>query len=106
MQHNALHRRTTKLMMGIVSGSWIVSAAWMAACLASGSAVAEGPHEVQKDCHGQEGGPILGRLHAVERTRLLSGFEVCALCPQRPLAPLPCLSVWHPTMKCLLTCVG
>ena len=86
-------------MMGIVSGSWIVSADWMAACLASGSAVPEAPHEVQKDCRGQEGGPILGRLHAVERTRLLSGFEVFALCPQSPLALLPCLLVGHPTVK-------
>ena len=91
-----MHRRTTKLMMGIVSGSWIVSAAWMAACLASGSAVPEGPHEVQKDCHGQEGGPILGRLHALERTRLLSGFEVCALGPRTPVALSHVLQCEHP----------
>jgi len=44
----------------------------------NGSSVPEEPYEVQKDCHGCEGGPILGRLYAAEHTRLLTGFEVCS----------------------------
>ena len=68
----------------------------------------EGPYEVQKNCHGQEGGPILGRLHAVERYRLLSGFEVSVLGPQGPLALLSytpqCSNPHHEAP--LLVCVG
>lgn len=65
-------------MMGVLCGKWIVCAAWMSACMENGSSVPEEPYEVQKDCHGCEGGPILGRLYAAEHTRLLTGFEVCS----------------------------
>ena len=45
--------------------------------MAQGAAVLEDVHEVQRDCQGGQGGPILGRLHAAEHCQLLRSFEVC-----------------------------
>ena len=72
-----LHRRTTKYMLGVLSGVWIVSISWMSACMGQGAAMPEEEHEVQRDCQGGQGGPILGRLHAAEHRQLLCSFEVC-----------------------------
>jgi hypothetical protein len=62
--------------MGIVTGRWIVSTAWVEACLAACAAQPEADFEVVKDSAGFSNGPILGRLRVAEGSQLLHGYEV------------------------------
>ena len=63
-------------MMGILAGIWVIGFPWVTACEEAGSALPEEGHEVTKDTVGNEGGPILGRHHATQGTKLLAGYEV------------------------------
>jgi len=40
-------KRTFKFMMGVLSGAWLVSPAWLAACEAAGAAAPEEEHEAR-----------------------------------------------------------
>ena len=74
--------RTVKLMCGVLTGTWVVSPSWVAACLAAGGPVEEADHEVDgMTVDGQPMGPA--GMPAAQRARcqageppLLSGLRI------------------------------
>lgn len=77
-------RRTAKYLGALLSGAWVVGAAWAAACLEAGAPVDEAAFEAAGDTAGFGGGPARGRDMAAAAARgegggggaLLAGAEV------------------------------
>ena len=64
--------RTVKLMCGVLTGTWVVTPSWVAACLAAGAPVDETAYEVVgMTVDGQPLGP--SGMPAAQRARCLAG---------------------------------
>ena len=102
-----MHRRKTKLLLGMLRGKWGVGLDWVHACIKAGEGVSEADHEVLQcstrhenahkpgtgltkgkgtyslgDVQVQQDihgqlGTMLGRLQVGEGQTLLHGYEVC-----------------------------
>eukprot|EP01018_Ginkgo_biloba_P040147 Gb_04292 [translate_table: standard] len=68
---NGAAKRTSKFLMAILEGKWVVNIDWIAACTKAGFPVDEGPFEVTHDVHGVYTGPKHGRVLAAKKTRKL-----------------------------------
>lgn len=68
--------RTLKVLMGILTGKWILKIDWITACLEAGHPVPEEPYEITCDVHGCSNGPKNGRLRAMNKApKLLTGLS-------------------------------
>lgn len=69
--------RTTKYMMGVVAGKWILSHTWMDECLRMESPVSPGEYEALGCVSAPPGAPVLGRANAEKlRPGLFSGCHI------------------------------
>ncbi|KAG9446877.1 hypothetical protein H6P81_013005 [Aristolochia fimbriata] len=69
-------RRTFKILMGILTGKWILHIDWIKACLEAQRPVPEEPYEVSLDIHGCCDGPKNGRKRVMEKApKLFSGVN-------------------------------
>ncbi|KAI8524602.1 hypothetical protein RHMOL_Rhmol13G0161800 [Rhododendron molle] len=73
---NGACRRTIKILMGILEGKWILSTAWIKACMKTMEPVDEQLYEIAVDIHGIRDGPRLGRLrHVNKQPKLFDGCK-------------------------------
>ncbi|XP_010687017.2 protein BREAST CANCER SUSCEPTIBILITY 1 homolog isoform X2 [Beta vulgaris subsp. vulgaris] len=76
MNENGAFKRTLKVLMGILEGSWILSIKWVQACMKVKRLVEETPYEITCDIHGVRNGSRLGRLRLLnEQPKLFAGFN-------------------------------
>lgn len=70
------YKRTSKVLMSILTGKWILTMEWVKACLEAGKPVPEEQYEVTHDVHGCFDGPKTGRLRALQKEpKLFEGLN-------------------------------
>lgn len=68
--------RTLKVLMAILSGKWVLTTAWIKACMEAMQPVDEEPYEVNLDNHGCCEGPKTGRLRVLRgEPKLFNGLR-------------------------------
>ncbi|CAN6486193.1 unnamed protein product [Victoria cruziana] len=61
IDENGCCKRTSKVLMAILAGSWVVNINWIKACIEATYPVSEEPYEIDRDIHGCMRGPQIGR---------------------------------------------
>ncbi|XP_031501929.1 protein BREAST CANCER SUSCEPTIBILITY 1 homolog isoform X2 [Nymphaea colorata] len=67
IDENGCCKRTSKVLMAILAGSWVVNINWIKACMEATCPVNEEPYEIDRDIHGCMRGPKIGRQRAMAK---------------------------------------